>query len=103
MKVELLDSTIREGEQSPNVSFDVDQKIEIVKSVDSFGVDFIELGHPAVSPDVWEAIDQISNIKTRAKKLIHGRATKSDINDASTFNVEWIGIFFGTSDLFWNT
>ena len=99
MKVELLDSTIREGEQSPNVSFNIDQKIEIVKSVDSFGVDFIELGHPAVSPDVWEAIDQISNIKTRAKKLIHGRATKSDINDASTFNVEWIGIFFGTSDL----
>ena len=46
MKIEILDTTIREGEQSPNVSFSIDQKIEIVKELDEFGVDFIELGHP---------------------------------------------------------
>tara|TARA_X000001036_G_scaffold116822_1_gene110126 strand:+ start:1673 stop:3052 length:1380 start_codon:yes stop_codon:yes gene_type:complete len=99
MRVELLDTTIREGEQSPNVSFNVNQKIDIIKSIDLFGVDFIELGHPVVSPDVRDAVHQISSIKTKAAKLIHGRATKSDINDAVSFNVEWLGIFFGTSDL----
>ena len=36
MKIEILDTTIREGEQSPNVSFSIDQKIEIVKELDEF-------------------------------------------------------------------
>ncbi len=99
MKVALLDSTIREGEQSPNVSFTVEQKIEIVKAMDDFGVEFMELGHPAVSPDIREAVAQISAMDTRAEKLIHGRATRSDIDDAVSFGVPWVGIFFGTSDL----
>ena len=99
MKVELLDSTIREGEQSPNVSFSVEQKVEIVKALDDFGVEFIEIGHPAVSPDIREAISQISAMETKAKKLIHGRATRVDIDDAVSYGVPWIGIFFGTSDL----
>ena len=99
MKVALLDSTIREGEQSPNVSFSVEQKIEIVKALDDFGVEFIELGHPAVSPDIREAIANISEIKTRAKKVIHCRAMRSDIDLAISLNIPWIGIFFGTSDL----
>ena len=99
MKIALLDSTIREGEQSPNVSFSIEQKIEIVRELDSFGIEFIELGHPVVSPDIREAVSQISRINTNAQKIIHGRATKSDIDDAISFNVPWIGIFFGTSDL----
>tara|TARA_B100000945_G_scaffold317325_1_gene319934 strand:- start:450 stop:1628 length:1179 start_codon:yes stop_codon:yes gene_type:complete len=99
MKIALLDSTIREGEQSPNVSFSIEQKIEIVRELDSFGIEFIELGHPVVSPDIREAVRQISRINTNAQKIIHGRATKSDIDDAISFNVPWIGIFFGTSDL----
>ena len=50
-KIEILDSTLREGEQTPGVSFTVEQKIAMAKQLDAFGVDFIELGHPAVSPD----------------------------------------------------
>jgi len=99
MKIALLDSTIREGEQSPNVSFSVEQKIEIVKALDDFGVEFIEIGHPTVSPDIREAVSQIASMETRAEKLIHGRANRSDIDDAVSFGVPWVGIFFGTSDL----
>ena len=99
MKIELLDTTLREGEQSANVSFTVDQKIEILKSLDEFGVEFIEIGHPIVSPDVHDAVEKISKIETKANKLIHSRAMKEDIDLAHSFNIEWIGIFFGTSDL----
>ncbi len=99
MKIALLDSTIREGEQSPNVTFSIEQKIEIVKALDDFGVEFIEIGHPTVSPDIREAVSQIASMETRAEKLIHGRATRSDIDDAVSFGVPWVGIFFGTSDL----
>ena len=99
MKVALLDSTLREGEQSPYVSFTVDQKIKIVKALDSFGVEFIEIGHPVVSYDINQSISEISAIDTKAEKLIHSRVLRSDIDNALSFGVPWIGMFFGTSDL----
>ena len=98
-KIEILDSTLREGEQTPGVSFTVEQKIAMAKQLDAFGVDFIELGHPAVSLDVYEAVEALNELDLNAKKMAHGRASKSDINDATAINVEWIGLFFGTSPL----
>jgi 2-isopropylmalate synthase len=98
-KLEILDSTLREGEQTPGVSFTVKQKITLAKQLDIFGVDFIELGHPAVSPDVYEAVEALNDLSLNAKKMAHGRASKSDINDVVAIGVEWMGIFFGTSPL----
>ena len=99
MKVALLDSTLREGEQSPNVSFTTAQKIKIVNALDAFGVEYIEIGHPAVSEDIKKSISVISKLETRAEKIIHSRALKSDIDDALLLDATWIGIFFGTSDI----
>jgi len=98
-KIEILDSTLREGEQTPGVSFSIDQKIVMANRLDAFGVDFIELGHPAVSPDVYEAVESLNNLDLKAKKIAHGRASKSDINDVAAIGVGWMGIFFGTSPL----
>lgn len=98
-KIEILDSTLREGEQTPGVSFTLEQKIAIANRLDTFGVDFIELGHPAVSPDVYEAVETLNDLELSAKKMAHGRATKSDINDVAMIGVEWMGIFFGTSPI----
>lgn len=99
MYVELLDTTLREGEQTANVSFTLDQKVEIAKLLDEFGVEFIELGHPAVSPDVRQAVEWLAQLELRATKLIHGRALPSDIDEAVRYSVPWIGMFFGTSAL----
>ena len=96
---EILDSTLREGEQTPGVSFSLDQKIALAKRLDAFGVNFIELGHPAVSPDVYEAVASLNDLNLKAKKMAHGRASKSDINDVAAIGVAWMGIFFGTSAL----
>ena len=98
-KIEILDSTLREGEQTPGVSFTLDQKIALAKRLDAFGVDFIELGHPAVSTDVYEAVVSLNELDLKAKKMAHGRASKSDINDVAAIGVGWMGIFFGTSPL----
>ena len=97
--IEILDSTLREGEQTPGVSFTLEQKIALAKRLDAFGVDFIELGHPAVSPDVYEAVVSLNELDLKAKKMAHGRASKSDINDVAAIGVGWMGIFFGTSPL----
>ena len=98
-KIEILDSTLREGEQTPGVSFTIDEKVALAKRLDAFGVDFIELGHPAVSPDVYEAVEALNDLDLNAKKMAHGRASKSDINDVAAIGVGWMGIFFGTSPL----
>ncbi|MBT4155582.1 MAG: homocitrate synthase [Candidatus Marinimicrobia bacterium] len=96
-KIEILDSTLREGEQTPGVSFSLAQKVTLAKRLDTFGLDFIELGHPAVSPDVYEAVETLNDLDLNANKMGHGRANKSDINDCVAIGVKWMGIFFGTS------
>ena len=98
-KIEILDSTLREGEQTAGVSFAIDEKDALAKRWDAFGVDFIELGHQAVSPDVYEAVVALNDLDLKAKKMAHGRASKSDINDVVAIGVGWMGIFFGTSPL----
>ena len=98
-KIEILDTTLREGEQTPGVLFTLEEKVTIAKKLDLFGIDFIEIGHPAVSPDIYEAVEAINSLDLKASKIAHGRAMKSDINDVAAIGVEWLGIFFGTSSL----
>ena len=97
--MELLDSTLREGEQTPGVSFSVEEKVEIAKSLDEFGIDIIEVGHPAVSPDVAKGCKAIVKENLNAETLTHARALKEDIQEAKETGSDWVGIFFGTSPL----
>jgi len=93
-----LDSTLREGEQSPGANFSPKRRLEIAIALDDFGVDFIEVGHPAVSEDVLEGIRLISEQGLRANLLAHSRALRKDINLILDLNVDWIGIFFCLSN-----
>jgi len=98
-KIQLLDTTLREGEQTPGVSFSIPQKLKIVQMLDEFGIDFIELGHPAVSRDVFLAVEKLNDLDLKAQKVVHGRVLKSDVDTAVKIGVPWIGMFFGTSSL----
>tara|TARA_B100001287_G_C22670964_1_gene525262 strand:- start:1164 stop:2306 length:1143 start_codon:yes stop_codon:yes gene_type:complete len=94
IKVQILDSTLREGEQTPGVSFNISQKIEIVKLLNEFGVDYIEIGHPAVSKDIYSFIEKVSNLKLKSKIIAHSRLLKKDIDQVIELNIPWIGLFF---------
>ena len=48
-KFEVIESTLREGEQFANAFFSTEKKIEIAKALDDFGVDYIELTSPVAS------------------------------------------------------
>ncbi len=98
-QIEILDTTLREGEQTPGVSFSIEQKIKIAKLLDEIGVDFIELGHPVVSADVYESIDAINQIGLRSKRIVHSRLLNEDIQNALDLKVPWVGLFIGTSNL----
>lgn len=95
----ILDTTLREGEQTPNVSFTVDEKIQFAKMIDDFGVEMIEAGHPSVSHQVHEAVKKIASENLNAEIVAHVRAVRSDIDEALTCDVDRIVIFLATSQV----
>jgi 2-isopropylmalate synthase len=97
--VEILDSTLREGEQTPGVKFSVEQKLDIALMLDEFGVDFIEAGHPVVGGEVMEAVKGIVAQKLDAGILAHSRAMREDVDAAVASDAEWVGIFMGVNEL----
>lgn len=94
-KIEILDTTLREGEQSRGILFTTAQKIKIAEKLDGFGVDYIELGHPAASPSIRKAVAVISSLGLKAQTVAHARAKKEDIDIIKKCNTTWAGIFSG--------
>lgn len=56
----ILDTTLRDGEQSPGASLTSKQKLGIAKQLAKLGVDIIEAGFPVASPDDFEAVRLIA-------------------------------------------
>lgn len=96
-KVILLDSTLREGEQTPGVSFRIDEKLDIAKKLDEIGVGMIEAGSPIVSEGVKEAVKKIGKENLKAEVISHIRPIKSDIDLSLECDVDRVAIFIGTS------
>jgi homocitrate synthase len=93
----IIDSTLREGEQFSNAHFTTEQKIQIAKALDDFGVEYIELTSPVASPRSLEDLRTISSLGLRAKVLTHVRCHMDDAAVAVTTGVDGIDILFGTS------
>src|SRR3954447_13827095 len=97
-KIRILDSTLREGEQHPGVSFTTKQRIQIAWMLDSFGVDQIEIS-PVVSPDHFVSTKTIIKQGLKADILAHVRAMKSDIDVALSCDAQWVATYMGISDI----
>ncbi|MBS7650081.1 MAG: homocitrate synthase [Candidatus Bathyarchaeia archaeon] len=96
-KILILDTTLREGEQTPNVNFTIEEKLQIARKLDEIGVNMIEAGDPNVSRDVKEAIRRIAREGLRAEILAHCRALIPDVENAASCDVDRVAIFLGTS------
>lgn len=81
-KVEIHDATLRDGEQTPGVVFSIDDKVRIASKLSEVGVERIEAGMPAVSPQDAEAIKEISKLGLKSKIFTFARALKQDIDMA---------------------
>lgn len=95
--LEILDTTLREGEQTPYVNFTVDEKVEIAQMLDRVGVDMIEAGDPSVSPNVARAIERIASLDLRAEIVAHSTATRSGIDRAKACGADRVAVFYATS------
>jgi 2-isopropylmalate synthase len=59
-RVLVFDTTLRDGEQSPGISLNAQEKLEIAQQLARLGVDVIEAGFPVTSPGDFEAVREIS-------------------------------------------
>lgn len=79
-RVDIHDATLRDGEQTPGVVFSVEDKIRIARKLDEIGIERIEAGMPAVSPQDREAIREISKLGLKSRIFTFARAMKQDID-----------------------
>jgi 2-isopropylmalate synthase len=105
-RIIIFDTTLRDGEQSPGATLNVEEKLTIAKQLARLGVDVIEAGFPFASPGDFEAVSKIAQqVGTEDGPTICGlaRATKHDIESAAkavSFAAKpRIHTFLATSDI----
>ena len=96
--VQILDTTLREGEQTPGVYFDSHIKLAIAELLDKVGINIIEAGHPIVSEDIYHAVKQLSSKKLNAKIGAHARSVKRDVDLGLECGVGFLGVFYCVSE-----
>ncbi|WP_338407275.1 2-isopropylmalate synthase [uncultured Flavobacterium sp.] len=82
-KVQIFDTTLRDGEQVPGCKLDTNQKLIIAARLDEMGVDIIEAGFPVSSPGDFLSVSEISKIVKNATVCGLTRAVKNDIDVAA--------------------
>jgi homocitrate synthase len=93
----IIESTLREGEQFANAFFTPEQKVEIARLLDAFGVEYLELTSPAASPQSKADCERIARLGLKAKILTHVRCHLEDAKLAVDTGVDGIDVVFGTS------
>ncbi|EOR03938.1 hypothetical protein E3P92_01145 [Wallemia ichthyophaga] len=94
---QIIESTLREGEQFANAFFDTETKIKIAKALDAFGVDYIELTSPTASEQSRKDCEAICNLGLKCKILTHIRCHMDDARVAVETGVDGVDVVIGTS------
>ena len=97
--ITIYDTTLRDGEQTPGVCFDIKEKLEIARKLDQFKINQIEAGFPIVSERERESVKLIANEGLNAKILALTRTKPEDIDAALDCDADGIITFIGTSDI----
>ena len=82
-KVQIFDTTLRDGEQVPGCKLDTEQKLVIAERLDQLGVDVIEAGFPISSPGDFKSVQEIAKLVKNATVCGLTRAVKKDIEVAA--------------------
>ena len=82
-KVEIFDTTLRDGEQVPGCKLNTEQKLVIARSLDELGVDIIEAGFPISSPGDFNSVVEIAKIVKNARVCGLTRSVMKDIEVAA--------------------
>ena len=98
-QVRIFDTTLRDGEQTPGVSFTPDQKLLIARKLDELRVDTIEAGTPVSSEGEMKAVSAMAKAGLDAEICALARCTEQDVDAALKCGVNCVHVFISTSDL----
>lgn len=102
-RIQIFDTTLRDGEQSPGCSMHLTEKLELARQLDALGVDVIEAGFAIASPEDFQSVEAISQTVTNCTVASLARTTRGDIeaawNAVKSAKHPRIHIFLATSDI----
>ncbi|MFC4550532.1 MULTISPECIES: (R)-citramalate synthase [Halorussus] len=96
--VQLLDTTLRDGEQAPGVSISPEEKAEVATALDRAGVSVIEAGSACTGDGERDAIRRVTDLDLDAKVTSFARGVESDVDLALDCDVDGIGLVVPASD-----
>jgi len=82
-KIDIFDTTLRDGEQVPGCKLNTNEKIELALKLEELGVDIIEAGFPISSPGDFMSVNEIAKVITKATVCGLSRAVQKDIETAA--------------------
>jgi 2-isopropylmalate synthase len=107
-KLEILDSTLRDGSQSEGISFSCEDKLKVIRRLDEFGIDMIEAGNPASNPKELEIFKKAASLQLKTAQLVafgatvrKGVSTREDDNISALLaaDTKTIAVFGKSHDL----
>lgn len=98
-KFKIVDTTLRDGEQSPGIVFSAADKLTIAMALDQAGIGFIEAGVPIMGEEEQEAMKLILSAPLQAKVIAWNRAFKKDILASVACGCSFMHISVPVSDL----
>ncbi len=102
-QIQIFDTTLRDGEQSPGCSMNAEEKLALARQLERLGVDLIEAGFAVSSPGDFDSVRQIGHALQGPRVLSLCRVLDKDIDagvQALEGSFNWgIHTFVGTSDL----
>jgi homocitrate synthase NifV len=95
----IIDTTLRDGEQAPGVTFTESAKLEIARRLDQAGIDELEVGTPAMGADAQKTIRRIQALGLKARLSVWCRAHQDDLAAALRCNVSAVHISLPVSPI----
>ncbi len=102
IKLQIFDSTLRDGAQGANISFSVDDKLKVIETLDRLGIDFIEAGNPYSNPAEMQFFQRIRGMKLEHAHIVAFGSTRrkgisaeedSNLSSLLAANTEYVAIF----------
>ena len=98
-RIRFLDTTLRDGEQTPGVSLDTEEKLAIARGLDALGVQVIEAGSAMTSVGERQSIKAVSAAGLNAEICSYVRALTADVDTALACDVDSVHLVVPVSDL----
>jgi len=89
-KVEILDTTLRDGEQQPGLFISLEDRIRLVKQLDAIGIHRIEAGNPSISSNDADSVKAITDLGLKALIYVFCRAMPQDAALAKECGVDGV-------------